>query len=189
MRLMRLSLVSAATFTLFASSSSFADTPPPAAEPTTTWECPQADGSSMYTNKEKAGCHAMVLKPLSVVPNLENMPTIPHALASVPHYQGPSSSDRYPANDQQSVPDWARDWRASIAPAGSVHEEVCSLYSEWIHLVQKTRGGFFYGSDPSYGGDVTGRNQRGPSYSFYDNARYMALSRIFGTGFVPVGCP
>jgi hypothetical protein len=69
-----------------------------------------------------------------------------------------------------------------------VHEEVCSLYSEWLTLVQKTRGGFFYGSDPSYGSDLSGRNQRGPSYSFYDNARYLALARMFGTGFVPVGC-
>jgi len=55
-------------------------------------------------------------------------------------------------------------------------------------LAQKTRGGLFYGSDPSYGGDVSGRNQRGPSFSFYDNARYVTLSRMFGTGFVPVGC-
>lgn len=188
MRLTRISLLSTATLAVFFPLSSFADTPPAPTESPSTWECPQADGSSLYTNKEKAGCRAMTLKPLSIVPDLENMPTIPHTVASVPYYQVPASSDRYPAVDRQTVPDWARDWRASIAPGGSVQEEVCSLYSEWIHLVQKTRGGFFYGSDPSYGGDVSGRNQRGPSYSFYDNARYIALSRIFGTGFVPVGC-
>lgn len=58
-----------------------------------------------------------------------------------------------------------------------------------MHLVQKTRGGMFFGSDPSYGGDLSARNQRGPSYSFYDNTRYVTLSRLFGRGFVPIGCP
>ena len=35
-----------------------------------TWKCPQADGSLIYTNKEKTGCQVMVLKPLSIVPYL-----------------------------------------------------------------------------------------------------------------------
>ncbi len=82
----------------------------------------------------------------------------------------------------QTVPDWAKDWHASIASSGSVQAEVCSMYGEWLHLVQKTRGGFFYGTDPSYGGDLSGRNQRGASYSFYDNARYITLSKIFRAG-------
>ncbi len=86
------------------------------------------------------------------------------------------------------MPDWARDWHASNLSSGSAQAEVCTLYMEWIHLVQKTRGGMFFGSDPSYGGDITGRNQRGASYSFYDNTRYIALSRLFGTGFIPIGC-
>ena len=155
----------------------------------TIWKCTQADGSFIYTNKEKTGCEAMALKPLSVVPDLENMPTIPRTMTtSAPHYQSTPYQDRVAGMGGAQVPDWARDWYASIAPSGSVQEEVCSLYSEWIHLVQKTRGGFFFGSDPSYGGDITGRNQRGPSNSFYDNARYMALSKLFGRGFVPVGC-
>lgn len=188
MCLMRMSLLSAATLLVFSSASAIADTPLHPTEPTTMWECPQTDGIVVYTNKEKAGCRAMMLKPLSVVPSLDNMPTIPHTVAAPPHYQLPAYPDRS-ATDRQNVPDWARDWRAGLAPGGSVQEEVCSLYSEWLHLVQKTRGGIFYGSDPSYGGDVSGRNQRGPSYSYYDNARYMALSRMFGTGFVPVGCP
>ena len=116
------------------------------------------------------------------------MPTIPQPVSAPPAYQlpppgGPSVIDR------QQVPDWARDRYARTAPSGDVQDEVCSLYSEWLHLAQKTRGGFFFGTDPNYGGDVTGRNQRGPSYSFYDNARYIALNRIFGTGFVPIGCP
>jgi len=97
------------------------------------------------------------------------------------------SMDRAPWG--QTVPGWAQDWHSSIAwTGGSIQTEVCSLYGEWINLVQKTRGGFFYGTDPSYGGDLTGRNQRGTSFSFYDNARYQTLSRFFGTGFVPVGC-
>jgi hypothetical protein len=187
MRLMRMSFLSGVAFGVLFCSSTFADTPPPVAEPTTTWECPEADGTPVYTNKERSGCRPMTLKPLSVVPNLDNMPTIPQAVVAAPHYQGPHSFDRVPT-DRQTVPDWAREWRASIAPTGAVQEEVCALYSEWMHLVQKTRGGFYYGSDPSYGGDVSGRNLRGPSFSFYDNARYIALSRMFGTGFVPVGC-
>jgi hypothetical protein len=187
MRFSGLSLPSAAALAIMIPLPSFADAPPAPNEPTTTWECPQADGTPLYTNKEKAGCRAMTLKPLSIVPDLEHMPTIPQTVSAVPPYHPPA----YPGSslERQQVPDWARDWRASIAPSGSVQEEVCTLYSEWVHLVQKTRGGFFFGSDPSYGGDVTGRNQRGPSYSFYDNARYIALSRLFGTGFVPVGCP
>lgn len=153
-----------------------------------TWKCPQADGSVIYTNKEKTGCQAMALKPLSIVPDLENMPTAPRAVtAAAPHY-APPSLEHVPAGGSRNVPDWAQDWYAGIAPSGSVQEEVCSLYSEWMHLVLKTRGGVFFGSDPSYGGDVTGRHQRGASNSFYDNARYIALSRLFGTGFVPIGC-
>jgi hypothetical protein len=154
-----------------------------------TWKCPQADGSVIYTNKEKTGCHVMTLRPLSVVPDLGNIPmAAPQPMAvAAPHY-APPSREPIPAGEARNVPDWARDWYASLASSGSVQEEVCSLYSEWMHLVLKTRGGVFFGSDPSYGGDVTGRHQRGTSNSFYDNARYIALSRLFGTGFVPVGC-
>jgi hypothetical protein len=149
-----------------------------------------ADGSSVYTNKERAGCRAMLLKPLSVVPSLDQMPIMPRPLtAGAPHFDMPSYGDRHSGMGGQQVPDWARDWYAGIAPGASAREEVCSLYSEWLHLAQKTRGGFFFGSDPSYGGDPSGRNQRGASHSFYDNARWMGLSRMFGTGFVPVGCP
>ena len=170
-----------------------ADTSPPEPGLADTWECPLAAGGSVYTNKERAGCRELLLKPLSVVPSvvssLENMPVAPRATTGgAPHDEMPPSLDRSSAIGERVVPDWARDWHASVAPGGSVQEEVCSLYSEWLHLVQKTRGGVFYGSDPSYGGDLSGLNQRGASYSFYDNARYIALSRIFGTGFVPVGC-
>jgi hypothetical protein len=188
MRLTYRSLLSAGIFVILFSSIAFSDTPPPSSEPTTTWECSQADGTLTYTNKEKAGCRAMTLKPLSVVPDLDSMPTIPQPVSAAPRYQAPSYMDGYPGRVGHSVPEWARDWHARIAPEDSVQEEVCSLYSEWLHLVQKTRGGFFFGTDPSYGGDITGRNLHGPSYSYYDNARWVALSRIFGTGFVPVGC-
>lgn len=183
-------LLSAATLVVFLPGSASSDTPPAAPDPAAMYECLQADGSSVYTNKERAGCRVMTLKPLSVVPSLENMPTIPRTMAAAaPHYEVPLYQDRTLGTGNQNVPDWARDWRANNTASGSVQTEVCGMYMEWLQLVQKTRGGFFYGSDPSYGGDVTGRTQRGPSYSYYDNARYIALSRIFGTGFVPVGCP
>jgi hypothetical protein len=177
--------LAATTVLILASAPGWADTP--VADPSKMWECPQADGSSVYTNKEKAGCRAMSLKPLSVVPSLDNMPTIPHPVAApaydIPPYQYPA---QMPAN--RNVPEWARDWYANNTASGSVHAEVCTMYMEYLQLAQKTRGGLWFGSDPSYGGDLSGRNQRGPSYSFYDNARWMALSRMFGTGFVPVGC-
>lgn len=186
MRPIRMSYLLAAILTIFSAAPAFSDTQSGSA---TTWECPQADGSSMYTNKERAGCHVMTLKAISVVPDLENMPTAPRAtMTGAPHYEIPTYQDRAPGIGSPNVPDWARDWHASIAPSGSMQEEVCSLYSEWMQLVQKTRGGMFFGSDPSYGGDITGRAQRVPSHSYYDNARYIALSRLFGTGFVPVGC-
>ncbi len=188
MRLIRM-VFSASTLVAMLAGSASADTPPPALEPAGIWECLQADGQTIYTNKERAGCQAMMLRPLSVVPSLDNMPIIPRPVAAAPHYGAPAYQDRPIGMGERHVPGWAQDWYASVAPGGSVQEEVCSLYSEWLHLVQKTRGGIFYGSDPSYGGDLTGRNQRGASYSFYDNARYIALSRIFGTGFVPIGCP
>ena len=185
-----LTLVTAAALTM-AAPQGFAETTETVKfDPARMWECTQADGSSIYTNKERAGCKLMVLKELSVVPSLDQMPTYRSPYATAPSSDMPYSMDRAPAAmPTRTVPAWAQDWYSSIAwSGGSVQTEVCSLYGEWINLVQKTRGGFYYGTDPSYGGDLTGRNQRGASFSFYDNARYHALSRIFGTGFVPVGC-
>lgn len=155
-------------------------------DPTKMWECPQADGTSLYTNKELSGCKLMTLKELSVVPSLENMPTyVSPYPPSVSRYDGGALA----TGAGSQVPDWAREWQASVTPTGSTYAEVCSMYGEWLNLNQKTRGGFFFGSDPSYGGDLSQRNQRGPSYSFYDNTRYRALAAIFGAGFVPIGCP
>jgi hypothetical protein len=187
MRLIRMAF-SASTLVAMLAGSASAGTPPPALEPAGIWECLQADGNTIYTNKERAGCQTMMLRPLSVVPSLENMPTIPRAAAvAVPHYEVLPYQDRAIGMGERNVPDWARDWYASNT--GSVQMQVCGLYMEWLQLVQKTRGGMWFGSDPSYGGDLSGRNQRGASYSFYDNARYVALSEIFGRGFVPIGCP
>jgi hypothetical protein len=156
-------------------------------------ECPQADGIALYTNKDLPGCKLMTLKKeLSIVPSLDNMATYRPTVAAAPHYDISPYLDRNQTGmtgGGQTVPDWTKDWHASIASSGSIQAEVCSKYGEWLHLNEKTRGGFFYGTDPSYGGDASGGNQRGPSYSFYDNARYAALKRIFGPGFVPVGCP
>jgi hypothetical protein len=160
-------------------------------DPARMWECSQADGSSIYTNKERPDCKLMTLKPLSIVPSLDNMPTYRPAVAAAPHYDIPGYGERQQAGvygGGQNIPDWAKDWHASVASSDSVQAQVCSMYGEWLNLSQKTRGGFFFGSDPSYGGDLSGRNQRGASYSFYDNARYVTLSKIFGQGFVPIGC-
>ncbi|TRZ98417.1 MAG: hypothetical protein D4R81_10775 [Nitrospiraceae bacterium] len=186
----RMLMFAATIFTLF-STPAFSDTTVNF-DPFMMRECPQADGSSLYTNKELPGCKLMKLKELSVVPSLDNMPTYRPSVAAAPHYNPPPSLDHNQTGtigSGQTVPDWAKDWHASIASSGSVQAEICSKYGEWLHLNEKTRGGHFYGTDPSYGGDLSGRNQRGASYSFYDNARYVALSGIFGRGFVPIGCP
>jgi hypothetical protein len=157
------------------------------------WECPLPDGTMLYTNKERPGCQSKQLKALSTVPSLSDMPIIPPSSGmQVPpivrpdwySYDTPIGALR----NLRQVPDWSRDWYASNAQGGPVLMEVCSMYMEWLNLNQKSRGGFFYGSDPSYGGDPTARNWRSPSNSFYDNARYQALSRIFGAGFIPIGC-
>ncbi len=158
------------------------------------WECPQPGGTTLYVNRERAGCRALELKPLSTVPpfiGLHDEPQVPGAVLG--RLSNPPQIDWYanaPGPGRAGrVPDWAKDWYAGLASSGSVREEICALYAEWIRLNERTRGGFFFGSDPSYGGDPTGRNFRLPSYSFYDNARWVALARLFGTGFVPVGCP
>jgi len=190
MRPVRVLMIAATVLTL-SSASAFSDTTI-SFDPYLMRECTQADGSILYTNKDLPGCKLMKLKELSSVPSLEDMPTYRPAMAAAPHIDIPPYPNRNQtgmAGGRQAVPDWAKDWHASIASSGSVQAEVCSMYGEWINLVQKTRGGFFYGADPSYGGDLSGRNQRGPSYSFYDNARYIALSKLFGPGFVPIGCP
>ena len=184
-------LMIAATIFTLSSTSAFSDTTV-ASDPYLMRECPQADGSALYTNKDLPGCKLMTLKELSIVPSLDDMPTYRPTVAETSHHDIPPFQDRTQAGMTvrgQTVPDWAKDWYASIAPSGSVQAEVCSMYGEWLHLVQKTRGGFFYGTDPSYGGDLSGRNQRGASYSFYDQARYMTLAKLFGPGFVPIGCP
>jgi hypothetical protein len=183
-------MIAATVFTLSATSA-FSDTTV-RFDPLLMRECPQADGTVLYTNKDLPGCKLMTLKELSTVPSLDNMPTYHPSSATAPNSDIPPYQDRTQAGMTgrgQTVPDWAKDWYASTAPSGSVQAQVCSMYGEWLNLVQKTRGGFFYGTDPSYGGDLSGRNQRGASYSFYDQARYMTLAKVFGPGFVPIGCP
>jgi hypothetical protein len=184
-------LMVAAIFLTLSATSAFSDTTI-AFDPLLMRECPQADGSALYTNKDLPGCKLMTLKELSVVPSLDNMPTYRPTVAAAPHYDIPPYTERRQtdmAGAGQAVPDWAKDWHASIASSGSVQAEICSKYGEWLHLNEKTRGGFWFGTDPSYGGDLSGRNQRGASYSFFDNARYVTLSSIFGRGFIPIGCP
>ena len=70
-------------------------------------ECPQADGTALYTNKDLPGCKLMTLKELSVVPSLENMPTYRPTVAAAPHYDIPPyvgrQSDRLrPAGNKPS---------------------------------------------------------------------------------------
>ena len=190
MQLAQMFAIASAILTL-TSTPAFSDTTT-SFDPLQMRQCPQADGSTLYTNKDLPGCTTMTLKPLSVVPSLDDMPTYRPTVAMAPHYDIPPYSDHNQTGTTgggQTVPDWAKDWHASVASTGSVQAEVCAKYGEWIHLTEKTRGGFFYGTDPSYGGDLSGRNQRGASYSFYDNARYVTLSKLFGQGFVPIGCP
>src|SRR4030095_14540422 len=164
----RFSLVAAATL-ITAATPAFSGTETEKFDPARMWECPQADGSSIYTNKERAGCKLMALRELSVVPSLDNMPTYRSPYLETPHSDGRHSMDRghdMMGGRSQTVPGWGQEWHSSIAySGGSIQQEVCSLYGEWINLVQKTRGGFFFGTDPSYGGDLKGRTQRGERFS------------------------
>ncbi|TKB74004.1 MAG: hypothetical protein E8D46_09025 [Nitrospira sp.] len=184
-------LMIAATIFTLSSAPAFSDTTV-SFDPYMMRECTQANGSILYTNKDLPGCKLMKMKELSIVPSLDDMPTYRPPVAVAPRYDIPPHQDRNQtgmSGVEQTIPDWARNWHASIASSGSVQAEVCSMYGEWLHINQKTRGGFYYGADPSYGGDLSGRNQRGASYSFEDRARYGALSGIFGRGFIPIGCP
>lgn len=157
------------------------------------WECPGPDGTTLYTNKERPGCQPKVLRALSIVPSLPDTPFFPSSGGST-YQPTPRMKDfSYDApigalRNMTQVPDSGRDWYAGNTAGGSVQGEICGMYMEWIQLVQKSRGGTFFGTDPSYGGDPTTRNWYAPSYSYYDNARYVALSRIFGAGFIPIGC-
>ncbi|MCE3224762.1 MAG: exported protein of unknown function [Nitrospira sp.] len=161
--------------------------------PADMWECPTPDGTILYTNKERPGCQPKALQALSSVPSMPDRPFRPASDEAI-YQPGPGMQDfSYDTpmgalRNLTQVPDFARDWYAGNTGGGSVQAEVCGMYVEWLHLTQNSRGGVFFGTDPSYGGNPTARNWYAPSYSFYDNARYVALSRIFGAGFIPIGC-
>ena len=119
----------------------FADTDGAAKfDPARMWECIQADGSSMYTNKERAGCKLMALKELSVVPSLDHMPTYRSPYPETPRSDGRYSMDRaqdMPGRRSETNTGWGREWHSTIAySGGSIQQEVCLLYGEWINLVQ-----------------------------------------------------
>ncbi|CBK41168.1 exported protein of unknown function [Nitrospira defluvii] len=160
--------------------------------PVEMWECPGPEGTILYTNKERPDCQAKVLKALSVVPSLPDLPlTPPSGSTYLPPPKAKDFSYDTPIGalrNLSQIPESGRDWYAGNTSGGSVQGEVCSMYMEWIHLNQNSRGGHFFGTDPSYGSNPTARNWYTPSYSFYDNARYVTLSQIFGAGFVPIGC-
>jgi hypothetical protein len=86
-------LMIAATILTLSSTSAFSDTTV-SFDPLQMRECPQADGSTLYTNKDLPGCTLMTLKPLSVVPSLDDMPTYRPTVAAAPHYDIPP----YPGN-------------------------------------------------------------------------------------------
>ena len=60
-------LVIAVTFLALSSTSAFSDTTV-TFDPLQMRECPQADGTALYTNKDLPGCKLMTLKELSIVP-------------------------------------------------------------------------------------------------------------------------
>ena len=157
------------------------------------WECSNSDGPTLYTNKERPGCQAMTLATISTVPSWPEVTLRPSTggaiyepTPGVPDYayDTPMGALR----NLTQVPDFARDWYAANRGNGSVQAEVCGMYLEWLNITQNSRGGFFFGTDPTYGASPTARNWQAPSYSFYDNTRYLALKRIFGAGFIPIGC-
>ncbi|MGH7219129.1 MAG: hypothetical protein ACREI1_02205, partial [Nitrospiraceae bacterium] len=86
-------LVIAATFLTLSSTSAFSDTTI-AFDPFLMRECPQTDGSALYTNKDLPGCKLMTLKELSVVPSLDDMPTYRPTPTTAPHYDIPLYPDR-----------------------------------------------------------------------------------------------
>ena len=93
-------LAAAATLVL-AASPAIADTNETVKfDPARMWECPQADGSSIYTNKERSGCKLLVLKELSVVPSLDQMPTYRSPYAATPASDMSYSMDRAPRGRQ-----------------------------------------------------------------------------------------
>ncbi|NJL17064.1 MAG: hypothetical protein HC938_07600 [Nitrospira sp.] len=183
MRLIQGLYLSTAILAVASAASAFDDSAPGSA---TTWECHQADGSSLYTNKEKDGCSVLTLKPISVVPDLEHMPTAPRSvITSAPHSGvSPYQQDRANGMGGATAPDWARDWHASIAPSGSVQQEACSLYSEWMHLVQKTRGGFSLGLIRPMGETLPGATSAGQATHF---TTMLATSLCRGSS-VPDSC-
>ena len=161
--------------------------------PVEMWECPGPEGTILYTNKERPECQPKELKALSIVPSLPET-VFPPSANSLATQSGPRAKEfSYDTpigavRNLSQIPDFGQDWYAGLTAGGSVQAEVCSMYMEWIHLNQNSRGGFIFGTDPSYGGNPTARNWYAPSYSFYDNARYVTLSRMFGAGFIPIGC-
>src|SRR5438128_10587442 len=114
-------LLIAATILTLSATSAFADTTI-AFDPLLMRECPQADGSALYTNKDLPGCKLMTLKELSVVPSLDDMPTYRPTVATTPHYDIPPYPDRNQTGmtgGGQNVTDSAKDWHASIDSTGS----------------------------------------------------------------------
>lgn len=165
----------------------YGDEPKPV-DPIGMWECSTLGDVPLYTNRERDGCRKMELKPISTVPALADFPPRLQRTHPAGHdFDHPAQIEPALPSQSRSIPDWGKDWYARNSSDASVQSEICSLYSEWLQLVQRTRGGLLFGTDPSYGSDPSRRNY-GPSNPFWDNARYVTLATIFGRGFVPIGC-
>jgi len=78
--------------------------------------CTQADGTTLYTNKDVQGCEAVRLPELSIVPSVYEKVEV---LENAP--------DMTPSNQPQNL---------------SIHARTCLLYGEWLDVQEKTLGGF-----------------------------------------------
>ena len=144
-------LMIVATALVLSSTSVFADTTT-AFDPFLMRECPQADGTALYTNKDLPGCKLMTLKELSVVPSLDNMPTYRPTVAATPHYDIPPYQDRNQAlmtrarGARTDATQWPDAIRGSVdvvvpfyGPRASLERLVGELHRDGVGAVHRRR--------------------------------------------------
>ncbi len=86
----------------------------------------------------------------------------------------------------QTLPDWAKDWHASVASSGPFKLKSAPCMENGSTSFRIVAGSF---TEQTLRMAETFREEiSGVDYSFYDNARYITLSKHFGPGFVPIGC-
>lgn len=79
----------------------------------------------------------------------------------------------------RTVPDWATEGDAGIAPSGPGDEENCPTHSEWIQLLMKIHRGSPSALISPYRSDIPRHYQRGANHSYYDNARYYGAIETY----------